>query len=48
MRDPITPPVLDAKALQARRRAVRRTVTVLAVVAALCYLLVVMQVFTGK
>jgi hypothetical protein len=48
MRDPVTPPVLDARAMQARRRKVRRTVIVLAAVAILCYVLVVMQMFTGK
>jgi hypothetical protein len=48
MRDPVTPPVLDARAMQARRRKVWFTVIVLAVVAISCYVLVVMQMITGR
>ena len=48
VRTPVTPPELDERAVQARRKGVRRTVTILVVVVALFYLIAFMQIIMLK
>ncbi len=45
---PVTPPQLDEHAVRARRKGVRRTVTILVVVVALFYLVAFMQIIMLK
>ena len=45
---PVTPPKLDERAVQARRKGVRRTVTILVVVVAVFYLIAFMQIIMMK